>query len=75
MQGDLRAHRTLDLVDFVIRPHLNADYFPAATLATFAVSAAKVPVPLYAFDDQSAIRATDGTVEVISEGDWHLFAK
>ena len=69
------SDRTLGLVDFVIRPHLNADYFPAATLETFAAAAAKVRVPLYAFDDQSAIKVVDGVVEVISEGEWHLFEK
>jgi hypothetical protein len=30
--------------------------------------AAGVPVPGYAIDDQTAIKVTDGTVEVVSEG-------
>ena len=64
---------TLGLVDFVIRPHLNADYFPTATLERFARSAAALDVPLYAFDDQTALAVTDGDVRVISEGVWHLF--
>ena len=66
---------TLKLVDFVIRPHLNADYFPTATLDHFARSAARLDVPLYAIDDQSAIKIVDGEVEVISEGEWKLFQK
>jgi dipeptidase E len=36
--------------------------------------AAEVPVPTYAIDDQTAIKVTDdGTVEVVSEGQWKLF--
>jgi dipeptidase E len=30
-------------------------------------------VPAYAIDDQSAIQVTDGTVEVVTEGNWRLF--
>ena len=36
--------------------------------------AAGVPVPGYAIDDQTAIKVTDGTVEVVSEGKWKVFA-
>ena len=39
------SDQTLKLVDFVIRPHLNADYFPAATLENVEKWAAKVDVP------------------------------
>ena len=35
--------------------------------------AARVPVPAYAIDDQTAIKVTDGAVEVVSEGHWKLF--
>jgi dipeptidase E len=31
-------------------------------------------VPAYAMDDETAIKVVDGTVEVISEGQWKLFA-
>ncbi len=69
------SDKTLGLLDFVIRPHLNADYFPTATLELFARSAAALDVPLYAFDDQTALAVVDGDVRVISEGEWKLFAK
>ena len=69
------SNKTLGLVDFVIRPHLNADWLPQATLDRFAKSAAKIDVPMYAFDDQTAIKVVDGNVEVISEGEWKLFDK
>jgi hypothetical protein len=32
-----------------------------------------MPVPCYAIDDQTAIKVTDGAVEVVSEGHWKLF--
>jgi dipeptidase E len=35
--------------------------------------AAEVPVPLYAIDDETAIKVIDGAVEVVSEGHWKLF--
>jgi hypothetical protein len=35
--------------------------------------AAGLPVPGYAIDDQTAIKVTDGSVEVVSEGHWKLF--
>jgi dipeptidase E len=69
------SDKTLKLVNFVLRPHLNADYFPSATLENMEKWAAKVDVPLYAIDDQTAIKVDDGTVEVISEGKWKLFEK
>ena len=31
-------------------------------------------VPAYAIDDQTAIKVVDGTVDVVSEGHWKLFA-
>lgn len=67
------SDKTLKLVDFVIRPHLHADYFPTITLDSMAQAAAKVAVPLYAFDDQTALKVVDGTVEVVSEGEYKLF--
>jgi dipeptidase E len=35
--------------------------------------AAGLPNPAYAIDDQTAIKVTNGGVEVISEGHWKLF--
>lgn len=63
----------LGLVDFAIRPHLNADYFPMATMAMMERAATKLDYPLYAIDDATAIKVVDGEVEVITEGEWRLF--
>ena len=36
--------------------------------------AAGLDVPCYAIDDDTAIVWVDGAVEVVSEGNWRLFA-
>ncbi len=61
------------LVDFAIIPHLDNEDHEDASLENAAKWAAKIPVPTYAIDDQSAIKVVDGTVEVVSEGTWKLF--
>jgi dipeptidase E len=35
--------------------------------------AAGLSNPAYAIDDDTAIKVTDGTVEVVTEGHWKLF--
>jgi len=35
--------------------------------------ASDLPCQAYAIDDETAIKVTDGTVEVVSEGYWKLF--
>jgi dipeptidase E len=62
--------RTLGVVDFSIFPHL--DVFPQNTLTDAERWAAAIGTPSYALDDQSAIKVTEGGVEVVSEGNWKL---
>jgi len=62
--------RTLGIVDFSIFPHLNHEMMPGNTMADAENWAADVAGPAYAIDDQTAIKVTDGTVEVVSEGQW-----
>jgi dipeptidase E len=54
-------------------PHLDHERFPENSLTNLERLAARIPVPTYAIDDQTAIKVTDGTVEVVSEGHWKLF--
>ena len=63
----------LGLVDFSIFPHLDHEMCPENTLANAEKWAAKLPVPGYAIDDQTAISVNDGNVKVVSEGRWKLF--
>ncbi len=65
--------RVLGLVDFSIFPHLDNEALPGNSMADAERWAARMPHPTYAVDDQTAIKVTDGTVEVISEGRWKLF--
>jgi dipeptidase E len=68
------GHETLGLVDFAIFPHLDHEDLPDNAMADAERWAAGMPVPAYAIDDQTAIKVVDGTVEVVSEGHWKLFA-
>jgi dipeptidase E len=64
---------TLGVVDFSIFPHLDHELLPENTLADAKRWAAEIQGPAYAIDDETAIRVTDGTVDVVSEGHWKLF--
>jgi|SRR5215208_2636326 len=63
----------MGLVGFAIRSHLNADYFPMANMKMMERAAAKLDYPLYAIDDETAVKVVNGEVEVVSEGEWRLF--
>lgn len=65
--------KTLGLTDFVVRPHLNSPEFPKIKEPFLRKIAATLPVPMYAIDDQTALKVVDGQVEVVSEGAWRLF--
>jgi len=62
------------LFDFAIIPHLNHPDHQDASLANAEQWAKKIPAPVYAIDDQTAIKISNGKVEVISEGNWKLFS-
>jgi dipeptidase E len=66
------ADRALGLVDFTLYPHLNHPDMHDAELSNIQKWASGIPVPTYAIDDNTAIKVVDGTVEVVSEGDWRL---
>ena len=59
------------LVDFAIIPHV--EYDDPQDVANAEKWAGRLPVPTYAIDDDTAITVIDGTVEVVSEGQWKLF--
>jgi dipeptidase E len=73
-EGPTGVDRALGLVDFTLYAHLDHPAMPDSSLANIERWAAAVPVPTYAIDDETAIRVTDGAVDVISEGHWKLFA-
>jgi len=64
----------LGIVDFSICPHLvDHEDLPGNSMAVAESWAAGLPNPAYAIDDQTAIKVSDGTVEVVSERHWKLF--
>jgi dipeptidase E len=63
---------TLGIVDFSICPHLAPEGQPGNSMADAQRWAAGISGPAYAIDDQTAITVVDGTVEVVSEGQWKL---
>jgi dipeptidase E len=66
------SNKSLGLVDFALHPHLDHEWFPENSLANIEKLAATLPMPSYAIDDQTAIKVTDGSIEIISEGHWKL---
>jgi dipeptidase E len=64
---------TLGVVDFSIFPHVENPDLPTNTLAAAERWAADIGGQAYAIDDQTAIKVANGTVEVVSEGQWKLF--
>lgn len=67
------SDKSLGLLDFALHPHLDHEWFPENSLPNLEKLAATLPVPSYMIDDQTAIKVTDGAIEVISEGHWKLF--
>src|SRR3954471_18735306 len=64
---------TLGVVDFSICPHVNPEGMPGNSMAEAEKWASEMPGPAYAIDDETAIKVVDGSVEVVSEGQWKLF--
>lgn len=67
------AERALGHVDVTLYPHLGNPDMPDTTLENIGHWADRIPVPVYAIDDDTALRVEDGTIDVISEGTWRLF--
>ena len=63
------------LTDFALIPHFNHPDHSDASTVNAEKWAAKLSVPVYAIDDQTAIKLVNGTFEVVSEGHWKLFIR
>ena len=77
-QDDLRilgatpARSPFGLFDWYLKPHLNSPGFPERTPAWFEKAAAKLDFPIYAIDDDSAVRVRGDETGVVSDGGWRL---
>jgi len=63
------------LTDFAVIPHFNNPNFQDACGSNAEKWAAKIPVAVYAIDEQTAIKVVAGQVEIVSEGQWRFFSK
>lgn len=63
----------LGFVDFLVEPHINNSYFPDYTFENVENQSKKIPYPIYALDDNSAIKIEGNNAEVVSEGEWKKF--
>ena len=59
--------------NFAVIPHANQKDRPDASFTNAEKWAAKLPVPVYAIDDQTAVKVIGDSVEVVSEGRWQRF--
>ena len=60
----------LSMLDLSILPHLNSDYFAHLRAPFIQSLAQQFPGTVYALDDASALKITDGRIEVVSEGEF-----
>ncbi len=70
--GETAARSPFGLFDWYLKPHLNSRSFPNRTPAWFEKAAAKLECPVYAIDDDSAVRVRGDEVDVVSDGEWLL---
>jgi dipeptidase E len=70
--GDTPARSPFGLFDWYLKPHLNSPDFPGRNQAWFEEAAAKLDFPVYALDDDSAVRVRGGETDVVSAGAWRL---
>ena len=70
--GETAARSPFGLFDWYLKPHLNSRSFPNRTTAWFEKAAAKLDCPIYAIDDDSAVRVRGDEVDVVSAGQWLL---
>lgn len=72
LEGELET--SLGYVDCNFIPHYNSPHFPLARKKVLE-SLDKVETPLYALDDQSALKIVDGKIEIVSEGETFITDK
>lgn len=71
--GDEAQIEALGFVNFNIRPHLNSPWFPKITEEYLKVLSKDISQPVYAIDDETAIKVVDDMISIVSEGKWRKF--
>jgi len=62
----------LNLVNFYFLPHLNSRLSKKIRKENIEKLAKNINIPIYALDDNSALKIDNGKIEVISEGEWFI---
>ncbi len=70
-----KSIKALNLVNFYFFPHLNSKWFKKVRRSNIEEIAETINKPIYALDDQSALKIIDNKVEVISNGSWFCINK
>ena len=70
--GETTVRSPFGLFDWYVMPHLNSPDLPYGTPRWVARAAAKLDFPVYALDDDSAVRVRGDQVDVVSGGEWLL---
>jgi dipeptidase E len=70
--GETPPPAPFGLFDWYVKPHLNSPDFPNRTRKWFEKAAARLDFPVYAIDDNSAVRVRGGETDVVSDGEWRL---
>ena len=70
--GETPARSPLGLFDWYLKPHMNSRSFPNRTPKWYEKAAAQLDFPVYAIDDDSAIRVRGDQTDVVSAGEWLL---
>ena len=63
----------LGIVNFDIIPHINSKDFPERTFEKVLEESRDIQYPVYAIDDNTAIKVADNQINVVSEGQWKKF--
>ena len=63
----------LNYVSFSVLPHLNSPFFKEPTKEAAKNFAQTLPYPLFAIDDQTAIRVRGDNIDFITEGEYLTF--
>ncbi len=70
---ELEIKEGLGLVKLQVIPHLNSLYFDKIRVENLETASKDLTEPVYALDDNSALKIVDNNIEVISEGVWQKF--
>jgi len=71
--GEYKDEQALSYVNFHVRPHFNSPRFPSIKKEYLEKIANELHEPIYAIDDQTAIKIVNGKIEIISEGEYLEF--